>query len=193
MSATPGYPALRNRNFRLLWVGQSLSLPGTMMQNVAVLWHVSLLADSGEKAIALGMVGLVKVIPIFVFSLVGGVVADAVRRRPLMLTTQMLLAVLAAVLAVLSLTGVESLWTVYLLTGLTSAVASFDGPARTSLVPNLVPREHLSNAISLNTTVFQLSSVIGPSLAGVALVRLDVGLDYALNAVSFLGVLAALR
>src|SRR5688572_4420486 len=135
MSGPSSFPALQHRNFRLLWIGQCLSVPGTLMQNVAVLWHVSLLADSDHKALALGMVGLVKVVPIFVFSLFGGVFADAIDRRRLMLATQVLLAVIAAVLSTLSLAGLQSLWPVYLLTGLTSAVASFDGPARTSLVP----------------------------------------------------------
>jgi len=192
MTPSSSYPALGHRNFRLLWLGQCVSLPGTLMHNVAVLWHVSLLAEPSQKALALGIVGLVKVVPIVGLSLFGGVLADALDRRRLMLTTQIVLAAIAAGLAASTLSGVQSLWPIYLLTALTSAVGAFDGPARSSLVANLVPREHLSNAVSLNTTMFQLASVIGPALAGVALIWLDVGWVYAINAVSYGGVIVAL-
>ena len=186
------YPALRHRNFRLLWAGQSVSLTGSMMQNAAVLWHVALLAPAGEKPIALGLVGLARVVPILACALIGGAVADAFDRRRTMLVTQTAMALLAAALAWLSFRGLESLWPLYLLTGLSAAAAAFDGPARTSLVPGLVPREHLPNAVALNTTLFQLCSVIGPSLAGVALVWLEVSWVYLANALSFLAVIAGL-
>jgi MFS family permease len=192
MFQNANYPALRHRNFRLLWTGQSVSLIGTMMQNAAVLWHVSLLADPGEKALALGFVGLARVIPILALALVGGVVADAFDRRKLMIVTQAAMAIFATALAVLAFRGVTTLWPIYLLTGLTAAASSFDAPARSSLVAALVPREHLSNAISLNTTLYQLASVIGPSVAGVSLVWLSVGWVYAINAASFATILVAL-
>jgi MFS family permease len=184
--------ALSHRNFRLLWLGQGISLAGSMMQNAAVLWHVSLLADDSHRALALGLVGLVKVLPIVAFSLVGGVVADALDRRALMFATQTLMLAFAATLSWLSFRGLEELWPIYLLTALGSAAGSFDGPARMSLLPSLVPRELLAGAISLNTIVFQLAAVLGPSLFAIAIARLGLGWVYALNAVSFLAVIVAL-
>lgn len=185
------YPALQHRNFRLLWGGQAVSLVGTMMQNATVLWHVSLLAGE-HKAAALGAVGLVRVVPILLCALLGGVFADAFDRRRTMLVTQAAMALFASLLAVAAWTDAGGLPAVYALTALTAAASAFDGPARTSLVPTLVAREHLSNAVSLNTMLFQLCSVIGPAVAGVSLVFLDVAWVYAINAVSFVPVLWAL-
>ncbi len=184
--------ALRHRNFRLLWVGQLVSFSGTMMQSAAILWHVSLLVPEERKGLALGLVGLVRIVPIIAFSLVSGVVADVVDRRKLMLGTQSIMAAFAGVLALLTFRGLHAVWPIYLLAALGSAAAAFDGPARQSLIPNLVPREHLANAISLNTIMAQIASVAGPSLAGVVIALLGVGWAYLFNAVSFLVVIAAL-
>jgi MFS family permease len=190
--AGPAYPALESRNFRLLWTGQSISLTGTAMQNAAVLWHVSLLADPDQKALALGMVGLARVIPILAIALFAGVVADAFDRRKLMLATQVSMAACAAVLFWLTVRGEATLTSVLVLTGLTAAGAAFDAPARSSLVPTLVPRAHIGSAVSLNTIVFQLASVIGPAAAGVALAWWDVSWVYLLNALSFVAVIGGL-
>ncbi len=191
MSA-PAFPALQHRNFRLLWLGQLVSISGTMMQSAAVLWHVSLLVAPDRKGLALGMVGLVRVIPIVVFSLISGVVADTVDRRRLMITTQLLMAVFATVLALLTFRGLSTVWPIYVVAALGSSAGAFDGPARHALIPNLVPREHLPNAISLNTIVFQIASVAGPSAGGIVIATLGVGWAYLLNAASFLFVLAGL-
>ena len=185
------FVALRHRNFRLLWSGQLVSIAGTMMQGAAILWHVSLLVAPEQRALALGMMGLVRVVPIVAFSLVSGVVADTLDRRRLLLITQSGMAVAAALLAVSAFAGVRAVWPIYLLAGLSSAFGCFDGPARQSLIPNLVPREHLPNAISLNTIVFQAASVVGPALAGLLIGRAGVGWAYALNALSFLFVIGA--
>lgn len=192
MPLPTSFVALRHRNFRLLWVGQLVSVTGTMMQTAAILWHVSLLAGPGHKGLALGLVGLVRVVPIIVFSLFSGVVADVLDRRRLMLVMQSVMALLAALLAWLTFHGLSSLWPIYLLAALTSAAGAFDAPARQSLVPNLVPREHLPNALSLNTIVFQAASVVGPSLAGLTIATLGVGAAYFLNALSFLAVILGL-
>jgi MFS family permease len=188
---TSHFVALRHRNFRLLWLGQLISSSGSTMQTAAILWHVSLLVPE-HKAFALGLVGLVRVVPILVFSLFSGVVADALDRRKLMLVTQTSMALLAGLLAFLTYRGLSTVWPIYLLTALSAAAASFDGPARQSLVPNLVPREDLSNAISLVTIMFQTASVAGPSLAGIVIAASGVGLVYALNGVSFFMVIIAL-
>jgi MFS family permease len=184
--------ALRHRNFRLLWLGQLVSFSGSMMQQAAILWHVALLAPEDGKGLALGLVGLVRLVPVVVLSPVSGVVADARDRRRLMLGTQSAMAVVAAALAALTLRGLDTLWPIYVLAGLSAAAGSFDAPARQSLIPNLVPREHLANAISLNTIMFQTASVLGPSLGGIVIALLDVGWAYALNALSFLAVIGAL-
>jgi MFS family permease len=192
MNLAARFVALRHRNFLLLWSGQLISFSGSMMQTAAVLWHVSLLVPASRKGLALGMVGLVRVIPIVVFSLISGVVADALDRRRLMLATQTSMAVLAGILALLTFLGLAMVWPIYLLSALGSAAGSFDGPARQALIPNLVPREHLPNAISLNTIMLQIASVLGPSVAGIVIASLGVGWVYAINALSFLFVIAAL-
>lgn len=192
MSLADSFPALRHRNYRLLWAGQLVSTTGSMMQNVAVFWHVSLLVPTEDKALALGFVGLVKFLPIVVFSLVGGVVADAVDRRKLMLAAQTAMTVIAALLAYFTFRGDVTPGLVYLLVGLHAAASSFDGPARQALVPALVPREHLANALNLNTILFHASNVIGPALAAGLMAGFGIWEVYALNALSFLAVIGAL-
>jgi MFS family permease len=184
--------ALRYRNFRLIWIGLLVSLTGSTMQSAALLWHVSLLVPPSRKGLALGLVGAVKVLPIIVFSLISGVVADALDRRRLMLVTQSLSTIVAIALAIIAFQGVTHVWPIYLLAALGSAVSAFDLPARQALVPTLVPREHLPNAISLNTIMFQVAAVLGPSLGGLLIAATGVGWAYVANAVSFLFVAAAL-
>jgi MFS family permease len=163
-----------------------------MMQTAAILWHVSLLVSPNRRGLALGLVGLVRILPIVAFSLFSGVVADVVDRRRLMLVTQSAMALLAGILAWLTFRGLESAWPIYVLAALTSAASAFDAPARQSLIPNLVPREDLPNALSLNTIVFQAASVAGPSLAGLTIGVAGVGWAYAFNALSFLAVIAGM-
>jgi len=186
------FAALRHRNYRLLWTGQLISTTGSMMQNAAVLWHVSLIVPPDQRGLALGIVGLVKFVPIVVFSLVSGVVADALDRRRLMLVTNTLLTLIAGALAIATFRGLEVVWPIYLLTALSSAVGVFDGPARQSLVPTLLPAQDFPNAISLNTIMFQAASVLGPSLGGIVIASLSVGWVYLLNAISFIAVIIAL-
>ena len=192
MKGSSSLIALRYRNFRLLWLGQLISMSGSMMQSAAILWHVSLLVPEEQKPLALGLVGLVRIVPIVFFSMISGVVADALDRRKLLLITQSALTLVAALLALVTFGGLRAVWPIYLLAALSSAAGSFDGPARQSLIPNLVPREHLPNAISLNTIMFQAAAVVGPSLAGLTIASLGVGWVYAINALSFPAVIAAL-
>jgi MFS family permease len=186
------FQALQHRNFRLLWVGLLISFSGSYMQTAAILWHVSLLAPDDRRAIALGMVGLVRVVPIVVFSLISGVAADALDRRRLMLVTQSTMAVLAAILFLVTYRGLSAVWPIYALAAASSAAGAFDLPARQSMVPNLVPREHLPNAISLNTSMVQVASVLGPALGGVVIAGAGVAWAYAGNAISYVVVIAAL-
>jgi MFS family permease len=186
------FVALQHRNYRLIWIGLLASMTGSTMQNAALLWHVSLLVPPERKGLALGLVGLVKVVPIIFFSIVSGVVADAWNRRRLMLFTQTGSALVAVALAAVAFSGGRAVWPVYALAAIAAAVSTFDLPARQALVPMLVPREHLPNAISLNTIMFQTASVMGPSLGGLLIATSGVGWAYIVNAVSFVFVIGAL-
>jgi len=188
----PAVAVLRHRNFRLIWIGLLLSFTGSFMQNAALLWNVSLLVPADRKGLALGIVGLVRVVPIVIFSMISGVVADASDRRKLMLLTQSGSAVVALGLAWLAFSGNTSVWPVYALAALSSAVGAFDLPARQSLVPNLVPRQDLPNAISLNAIMQQTSQVLGPALGGIVIASANVGWAYMINAISFAAVIVAL-
>jgi MFS family permease len=162
------------------------------MQTATILWHVSLLAPPGQKGLALGLVGLVRVVPIVLFSIVAGVAADAFDRRRLMLLTQTGVALVALSLALLTFNGVSSLWPIYLLAATAGAVNAFDPPARHSLVPMLVPRAVLPNAINLNSTVMQMASVVGPAVGGLIIATKGVAFAYTVNVITALVVVAAL-
>jgi len=167
-------------------------MTGSMMQNAALLWHVSLLVPPERKGLALGLVGLVRVVPIVFFSILSGVVADAWNRRVLMLVTQTGGALVALALAVLAFRGVAVVWPIYALAAVGAAVSTFDLPARQALLPTLVPREHLPNAITLNTIMFQVAAVTGPALGGTLIAAAGVGWAYVANAATFLSVIVAL-
>ncbi len=181
--------ALRHRDFRLFWCGQLVSVTGSQMQLVAINWHVYVLTGS---AAALGMVGLVRVLPIIICSLVGGVAADALDRKRLMLATQSTMLVSAAVLAAVTARGLQSVWPIFLLTAISSAATAFDSPARQALLPRLVPPRDFANAVTLSFIVFQVAMIAGPVLAGLLLSKLGPAAVYALNAASFIAVIIAL-
>ena len=209
MSARP-YHSLRHRDFRRLWLSQLVSQVGGQMQVVALNWHVYLLTHS---ALALGFVGLTRVVPIIVFSLIGGVVADRRDRRLVMLAAQTAMTVVALALAGLTFRGQDQLLALYGLTALQASAAAFDNPARQSLIPRLVPPAELSGALSLNLTAFHVAMIGGPALAGLLIAggggvllptpstiaaahaRAATGQlawIYLLNALSFLGVIVSL-
>jgi MFS family permease len=183
------FPALRSRDFRLIWAGHTVSMAGSQMQWTAIHWHVYLLTHS---PLALGMIGLARIGPILLFSMLGGALADAVERRRVLLITQSIMMAVAATLGLLTLLGRLPVGCIYALTALQAAAGAFDGPARQSLAPNLVPREHLANALSLFSLGAQTAKITGPLLAGVLIARGDLALTYGWNTLSFLAVLAAL-
>ncbi len=185
------FVALQHRNFRLLWTGQLISFSGSNMQTAALLWHVSLLVPAAHRPIALGMVGLVRLMPIIFFSIAGGTIADASDRRRVMLFTQTGMAVTAVALAALTFHGLDHPWPIYALAAIGAAFGAFDGPARQALMPTLVPREHLPNAISLNAIMVHVASVTGPAIGGLVIATLGVGWVYAVNALTFVCVIAA--
>src|SRR3954468_13854419 len=182
------FSTLRHRDFRLLWIGQLVSVTGSQMQLVAINWHVYLLTKS---PLALGGVGLVRVIPIILCSLLGGLVADAFDRKRLIIIAQTSMLLSAGVLAAVTASGLETVWPIYLLTAISSAAVAFDNPARQALLPMLVPAEEFPNAVSLGLVSFQISMISGPALAGLVLSSFSPAPIYALNALSFLAVIAA--
>ncbi len=183
------FSALRHRDFRLLWLGQIISVTGSQMQSVAINWHVYLLTKS---AFALGLVGLFRGAPIILCSLLGGVVADAVDRKRLMVTTQCVMLASALFLTIATMSGLKSVWPIYILSGIASAAIAFDIPARQSLMPMLVPAKDFPNAVSLGLVVFNIATIGGPSLAGFLLASHGPAIVYGVNAASFLAVIAAL-
>jgi MFS family permease len=181
--------ALRHRDFRLLWLGLLASQSGSMMQSAAILWHVY---EVTHSPMALGVVGLVRVLPVVGFSLVSGVAADRYDRRKVMAIAQCGMAFCAAALGVVAFAAVKVVWPIYVLAALSSAFGAFDLPARQSLVPSIVPREDLPNAFSLNATMFQAASIAGPAMAGFILARVGLAWAYWINAGSFVAILIAL-
>ncbi len=193
------FVALQHRDFRLLWLGQLISQAGTAMQTLAINWHIAVLTD--YNPLALGLVGLSRVVPIIVFSLIGGATADARDRRKVMIVTQSVMALLAAVLGLITQAGLDHIAAIYVLNALAASASAFDSPARQSLIPSLVPREHLTNAMSLNQIMFQTATIVGPMLAGLLIgasgaetvgSAQNIAVVYWLNALSFLAVIGAL-
>lgn len=183
------FPALKSRNYRLLWLGQGVSAIGSFMQVWAINWQLYAMT---HKAIALGMIGLFRVVPIILLSLVGGTVADAWDRRKVMLVTQSSLTAVAGLMWLLTITHhITPVW-IYLLTMAGASAMAFDNPSRQSLIPRLVPREHLTSAISMNSVVFRTATIVGPVLAGLLIARSSLAATYLINAASFLAVIGAL-
>jgi len=146
------WSALRNRNYALLFWGQLISAAGTQMQVVAVAWQVYLLTHS---AIALGLIGLVQAIPRLIFSLVGGVFADVFDRRKMLLVIELVLASTSAVLALCTIFQVINVLIIYLVVLVAASVSAFEFPTRQAMVPTLVPREQMADALSLSMVMMQ--------------------------------------
>ena len=200
-AATSGFPdrddsrlpqivrALRNPSFRLFWSGNFLSNIGTWMQNVAQGWLILTLTGS---AFWLGVVGFAGSIPFLLFTLFGGVIADRVNKRKLLLVTQTIMMLLAFALAALAWLKIITVWEVLLLSFLNGMAMAMNAPSYQALVPRLVPREDLTNAIALNSAQFNMSRILGPTLGGYAMALVGVAGNFFLNGVSFLAVLWAL-
>lgn len=197
-SAAPRpYHALKHRDFRLLGTATLVSIIGSQMQNVGVDWHIYLLTHS---PLALGFVGLVRVLPIIALSLWGGVVADRHDRKKVMFAAQSVMAAAALVLALATLFHRETLWLIYLVTAIGSAATAFDNPARQALIPRLVTSESLPGALSLNLTFFHIAMIAGPAASGLVIATASraggstsgLSLIYFGNALSFVAVLVAL-
>ena len=179
----------RHRNYRLFFTGQLVSVIGTWMQNIALAW---LVVELTRSPLAVGLLAFCRFIPFTVFGLFAGVVADRIDNRKLVIGTQAVSMAFSAILAVLVLTGPPPLWLIYVLAVLSSTALVFDAPGRHALTFQLVGREELPNAVALNSSLFNASRVVGPALAGVLIAAFGVGVCFAVNAISFLAVLASL-
>jgi MFS family permease len=183
------WPVLRHRDYRLLWMGQIVSVTGSQMRVVALGWQVYLIS---RDPLQLGVLGLSQALALIAFSLVGGVTADALDRRRLLIVVQSVLACGSFVLAFTSALGIASLPLIYAIAFLMAAASSFDYPARQALVPALVPAAELPDALSLNALLFNLASLVGPTLGGIAIAVVHVPGTYTADMLSFLAVIAAL-
>lgn len=184
------FRALHYRDFRLLWTGLTVSAVGTWMQIVAL--SLLVLDLTHGSAVALGTLSLTQALAFLLFAAVGGSFADHFDKRRLLLLTQSLMIGFAVLLGILTMTGQIRFWMILVLGFASSSALSFDQPARFALITSLVPKEHLMNAVSLQSAVFNGASILGPALAGLSLSRIGYSGNFFLNAASFLAVLAAL-
>jgi len=185
-------PALGHREFRVFLTGSFVSNVGTQIHVWAIAWQIYALTGS---SLMVGLLGLVRVVPLLLFSLIGGVIADQVDRRRVQIVTQAVMMCVAATIFGLTWTGTVSITWLYLLVGIGSVARAFEAPARQSMVASLVPREHFPNAASLNGIAWRLSDVLGPVFAGLLIGSSSNGLAYCylVNALTFLSVIFALN
>jgi MFS family permease len=179
----------KHRNYRLYFAGQVISVSGNWMQNLALAWFVIELTHS---PFAVGLLVFCRFLPFTLFGLAGGVLADRFDNRRLFAATQLGSLTVSVALAVLAFSGDAKLWQVYALATLGGTAMVFDGPGRHALTFQLVGREELPNAIALNASLFNMSRLVGPAIAGAVIAAVDLAWCFAINAVSFLAVFVAL-
>jgi len=182
-------PALKHRKFFLLWVGLLVSIAGTQMQAWAIYWHLRTLSD---QPLAVSGVGLARFIPIILFALIGGLVADTFNRRKVLFITQTAMLGTALALGVLTYFGITTIWSIYIISAINGIAVSFDSPSRQSLITNIVPRKDLQSAFGLQSIASNTGAIIGPALSGLVIATLGQEWTYWINAISFLAVIAAL-
>jgi len=183
------FAALRFPNYRLWFTGQLISLFGTWMQSTA---QGYLMFELTGSAAYLGYVGFMAGAPSWLFTLYGGVIADRIPRRSLLIITQTVMMILAVILAILTFTHRVQAWHILILAFLLGTANAFDAPARQAFVTDLVDRSYLTNAIALNSTMFNAGTVLGPALAGLTYAAFGPQWCFTINALSFLAVIAAL-
>jgi len=181
--------ALRHRDFSIYWSGSVVSQVGSQFTTVAMAWQIYELTNS---PLQLGLLGLARGAPMLVLLLFGGMLADAMNRRHLMMVTQIGQMFVSASLALMTLLGRISPPVLYTASLFLALFSSLEQPARTAIIPNLVPRDDLSNALALSGTQRHVATIVGPSLAGLLLARSGPTLCYAVDAISWLAMLAAL-
>lgn len=183
------FSSLRVRDFRLYWFGMLISLIGSWIQTVAQSW---LMFDLTHSAFLLGFAGFLTFIPVFLFTLLAGVVADRVNKIRILLVTQSAFMVLAFALGLLAQTKLITTGHIMAIAALNGIVMAFDGPSRQAIVAELVGRQHLLNAIALNSAAFNSARIIGPAFAGILIAAVGMSGCFYINGASFLAVIAAL-
>ena len=183
------WQVLKQRDFGLFWASLLFSAVGSQISTVAIAWQVYEITNSPFQ---LGLAGLFRALPIMLLSIPGGVLADRMDRRRLLIITQSLAALLALALALLSYFAAVQVWQIYLVTFLSGAVGIFDAPARTALIPTLVRPEQLATAYALNITWRQIATLSGPFIGGVIIATVGLSASYFIDALSFLSVIVCL-
>ena len=183
------FRSLQIRNYRLFFFGQLVSVSGTWMQQLAQDWLVLQLTD---RPLPVGITTALQFSPVLLLGIWGGLVADRIDKRRLLLTTQGVMGALALALGILTATGAVRLWMIYLLALLLGCATSFDMPARQAFVTEMVGPDHLSNAVGLNSAVFNCGRIIGPAAAGVLIGIVGIAPAFMVNAFSYLAVIAGL-
>ena len=184
-----GLRALRHRNFRLFWSGQLISLIGTWMQQVAQAWLVLTLTND---PFMLGLVAAAQFLPVMVFGLFGGIVADSLPKRRTLIATQSISMSLAFILAALTATGTVQVWEILILAFALGCTNAVDMPTRQSFVYEMVGRADIGNAVALNSAVFNSARIVGPAIAGLTIGIFDISIAFFINGLSFIAVLASL-
>jgi MFS family permease len=182
-------PALKRRPFLLLWLGLLISITGSQMQIWALYWHIRLITN---QPIAVSGLGLVRFIPVLILSLFAGLIADRFNRQKLAIVTQIALGLVALAFGLLTYFEHITLWQIYALSIVQSIAITFDLPARQSLIPNLVPKEELPNAFSMNSISGNVGAILGPALSGLVIAYVGLQWVYWLNAISYIAVVIAL-
>src|SRR5271156_6049974 len=183
------FKAFQYRDFRLMWFGACTSSIGTWMQIVAQGWLIYRLSHSSRL---LGLDQFLAGIPIFLFSLIGGVIADRAERRKILLVSQYVQMASAAILTLLVTLGMVQVWEILCLSFVSGFAQAFGGPAYQALIPNLVDREDMPNAIALNSIQFNLAVTVGPAIAGQVLAKYGEAWCFGLNTISFVAPIIAL-
>jgi MFS family permease len=187
--AASGFHSLRVRNYRLFIIGQIVSLTGTWMQTTAQDWLVLKLSSS---PFALGFVTTLQFLPVTLFALYGGILADRLPKRRTLMVTQSLLLIQAVIFSILTATGVIQLWHIYILAMAQGLVSAIDTPVRQAFVVEMVGREELVNAVALNSMTFNSARILGPSIAGLVIAKIGIAPALYVNAASFIAVIFAL-
>ncbi len=182
-------PALKHRRFVIYWLSMMISTAGSQMQLWALFWHLRTLSD---QPIVVSGIGLARFLPILIFSLIGGLVADMFNRRKVMFASQIAMTLVSALFGLLTYLNLIQIWHMYVLTAIQAAALAFDMPARQALMPNLVPREDLPSAFSLQSMAFNIGSVVGPGLSGLVIASLGQSWTYFIDAISFGAVIISL-
>ena len=183
------FSSLKHRDFRIFWIGQCVSLMGTWMQRTALIWLVYAMTDS---PFLVGLVGVAQFLPMLLFTLFAGAVVDRFPKRKILIVTQSLLMLQAFALAMLAFFNSEQYWQLLLLCAFLGITTTIDMPARLSFFADLVGKEDVMNAVSLNSSIVNLARIIGPAVAGIVMMKFGAAVCFLINALSFLAVIYSL-